>query len=115
MIWQPGQLLVSRVPLPVEHAFESPSNVTQLAMLELRAASRLMRTAHKVGGAVHFDRNLLPVLQSYERVDAVPRDLATMLFFDILDIGRVDFSHHVALELRNRRTWRDESVAAGIA
>ena len=83
-------------------------------MLEQRAASRLMRTAHKVGGTVHFDRNLLPV-QSYERVDGVPRDLATMLFLDILDIVRVDFSHHVSLELRNCRSWRDESVAAGIA
>ena len=84
-------------------------------MLEQRAARRLMRTAHKVGGTVHFDRNLLPVLQSYERVDAVPRDLATMLFLYILDIVRVDFSHHVALELRKRRSSRDESVAAGLA
>ena len=84
-------------------------------MLEQRAASRLMRTAHKVGGTVHFDRNLLPVLQSDEHVDAVPRDLATMLFLYILDIVRVDLSHHAALELRNRRSWRDESVAAGLA
>ena len=84
-------------------------------MLEQRATSRLMRTAHKVRGAVDFDRNLLPVLQSYEHVDAVPRDLATMLFLYILDIARVDFSLHVALKLRNRSTWRDESVAAGLA
>ena len=84
-------------------------------MLEQRAAGRLMRMAHKVGGTVHFNRNLLPVLQSYEHVDAVPRYLATMLFLYILDIVRVDFSHHVALELRNRRTLRDESVAASLA
>ena len=84
-------------------------------MLEQCAASRLMRTAHKVGGAVHFNRKLLPVLQSYEHVDAIPRYLATMLFLYILDIVRVDVSHHVALELRNRRSWRDESVTAGLA
>jgi hypothetical protein len=84
-------------------------------MLEQRAASRLMRTAQEVGGAVHFNRNLLPVLQSYEHVNAVPRYLATMFFLYILDIVRVDFSHHVALELRNRRSWRDECVAADLA
>ena len=113
---QPVQrLAAASIPLPVGHASESPSKVTQLAMLEQRAASRLMRTADKVGRTVHFDRNLLPSLQCNERVDAVPRNLATMLFLYILDIVRVDFSHHVALELRNRCTWLDESVAAGLA
>ena len=77
--WPPGQLL-AMIPLPVEHAFESPSKVTQLAMLEQRAAGRLMRSAHKVGRTVHFDRYLFPIVESNARVDAVPGDLATMLF-----------------------------------
>ena len=75
---QPGQLL-AMIPLPVEHALEPPAKVTQLAMLEQRAAIRLMRTAHKVGRPVHFDRDLLPIVESNERVDAVPGDLASML------------------------------------
>ena len=77
--WQPGHLL-AMIPLPVEHAFESPSKVAQLAMLEQRAAGRLMRSAHKVGRTVHFDRYLFPIVESNARVDAVPGDLATMLF-----------------------------------
>ena len=71
------------MPLPVGHAFETPSKVTQLAILEQRAASRLMRSAHKVGRTVHFNRNPLPVIQCDERVDAVPGGLASMLFFHL--------------------------------
>ena len=77
--WPPGQIL-AMIPLPVEHAFESPSKVTQKAMLEQRAAGRLMRTADKVERTVHFDRYLLSIVESNARVDAVPGDLATMLF-----------------------------------
>ena len=48
-------------------------------MLEQRAARLLMRTAHKVARPVHFDRNLLPIVQGNERINAVPGALATML------------------------------------
>ena len=65
-------------------------------MLEQRAASRLMRTADKVGRTVHFDRNLLPILQSNQRVDAVPGDLTTMLFLHV-ETARTDFSYHIGL------------------
>ena len=107
--------LLAAIPLPVGDALEPPSKVAQLAMLEQRAARRLMQTAHKVGRPVHFDRYLLPIVEGNKRVDAVPGELATVLFLYILDVVRVDFSHHVALELRNRRSWPDESVAAGLA
>ena len=83
-------------------------------MLEQRAASWLLRTAEKVGRTVHFDRNLLPILQSNQRVDAVPGDLATMLFL-YMDIVRADFSHHIGLQLRRRFSLSDEGVKAGLA
>ena len=88
--------LLAAIPLPVGDALEPPSKVAQLAMLEQRAASRLMRTAHKVGGTVHFDRDLLPIVESNERVDAVPGDLATVLCL-YMDIARTDFSYHIGL------------------
>ena len=74
------------LPLPVFDTFETPFKVAQLAMLEQRGASRLMRTTHKVGRTVHFRRNPLPMIQSHERIDAVPGDLAAILF---LHIGNV--------------------------
>ena len=83
-------------------------------MLEQRAASRLMRTADKVPRTVHFDRSLLPILQSNQRVDAVPGDLATVLFL-YMDIVRADFSHHIGLQLRRRLSLSDEGVKAGLA
>ena len=60
------------LPLPVFDTFETPFEVAQLAMLEQRAAIRLLRTADKVPRTVHFHRNLLPMIQSHERIDAVP-------------------------------------------
>ena len=66
-------------------------------MLEQRAASLLMRMAYKVARPVHFDRNLLPAVQSNERVDAVPGALANVLLLDT-ESARAEFSHHVALE-----------------
>ena len=42
------------IPIPVFDVFETPAKVSQLAMLEQRAAIRLLRTAHKVGRTVHF-------------------------------------------------------------
>ena len=83
-------------------------------MLEQRAPSRLMRTAEKVGRTVHFDRNLLPIVQSNQCVDAVPGDLATVLFLYI-DIVRADFSHHIGLQLRRRLSYSDEGFKAGLA
>ena len=83
-------------------------------MLEQRAASRLMRTAEKVGRTIHLDRNLLPIVQSNQRVDAVPGDLATMLVLN-LDIVGADFSHHIGLQLRRRLSLSDEGVKAGLA
>ena len=76
---QPVELLAV-VPLPVGHVLEPPAKVAQLAMLEQRGASRLMRPANEVGRTVHFHRNPLPIIQSNERVDAVSGGLATMLF-----------------------------------
>ena len=108
--WQPVQLLAA-IPLPVRHALETPSKVAQLAMLEPRGAGRLMGTADEVEWTVHFHRNLLPIIQSHERVDAISGGLATMLFLD-MDTVRADFSYHVGLQLRRLPFSRDESVVA---
>ena len=61
-------------------------------MLELRGACRLLRTPDKMKWTIHLYRNPLPILESHERVDAVPGGLAAMLFLD-LDTARTDFSH----------------------
>ena len=111
---QPVQLQVSRVPFPVRHALEPPSKVSQLAMLEQRGARGLLRTPNKMGRTVHLHRNAFPILESHERIDAVPGGLAAMLFLD-LDTVRADFSHHIGLQLRSRLSGRDESVTAGLA
>ena len=108
------QLPPSGVPLPVEHALETPPKVAQLAMLELRAAIWLMRTADEVEWTVHFHRNLPSIIQSNQRVDAVPGDLAAMLFLHIV-AARADFSYHVRLELRRLPLCRDEGVKAGLS
>ena len=113
-IWQPVQLSPSRAPLPVEHALETPPKVAQLAMLELRAAIWLMRTADEVEWTVHFNRNLPSIIQSNQRVDAVPGDLAAMLFLHIV-AARADFSYHTRLELRRLPFCRDEGVKAGLS
>ena len=107
------QLPPSRAPLPVEHALETPPKVAQLAMLELRAAIWLMRTADEVARAVHFNCNPLPVIQSNQRVDAVPGNLATMLFLHFV-AARADFSYHIRLELRRLPFFAEESVAASL-
>ena len=109
------QLHASRVPFPVEHAFEMPFKVAQLTPLEQCSASRLVRATQKVGRAVHFHRNPSPIIQSNQRVDAVPGGLATMLFLYIMDTAaRADFLNHVALELRGIPFFRDKSFAAGL-
>ena len=108
------QLPPSGVPLPVEHDLETPPKVAQLAMLELRAASRLMRMTQKMRRPIHFDCYLHPVLQSNEHVDAVPGGLATMLLL-CLDTARKNFTHHVGLHLRRPPFFRDEGAAAGQA
>ena len=82
-------------------------------MLEQRAASRLMRTAHKVGRPVHFDRYLLPIVEGSKRIDAVPGDLATVLFL-YMDIARTDFSYHTGLQQRRPPLFRNEGVEAGL-
>ena len=82
-------------------------------MLEQRAASRLMRTAHKVRRPIHFDRNPLPIVQGNERVDAVPGNLATMLIL-YTESARADFSHHFTLELRWPPFFKYESFVAGL-
>ena len=85
-------------------------------MLEERAAGRLMRTAHKVVRPVHFDRYLLPIVESNERVDAVPGDLATRLFFHMGNArARTDFPYNIGLQLRGLPFLFDESVAAGMS
>ena len=89
--------------------------VAQLTPLEQRGASRLVRATQKVGRAVHFHRNPSPIIQSNQRVNAVPGGLATMLFLYIMDTGaRADFLNHVALELRGVPFFRDKSFAAGL-
>tara|TARA_B100000513_G_C11763130_1_gene138409 strand:- start:10 stop:303 length:294 start_codon:yes stop_codon:yes gene_type:complete len=93
------------------HALEPPSKVAQLAMLEQRGACRLPRTPDKMGWTIHLYRNPLPILESYERVDAVPGGLAPMLFLD-LDTVRADFSHHIRLQPRRPLFMRGESVTA---
>ena len=82
-------------------------------MLQQCVASGLLRTANKMVRTVHFHRNLLPIIQSHERVDAVPGDLAAMLFLHI-ETARADFSYHIGLELRRLPFFFDESVAAGL-
>ena len=79
LVCQPVKFHV-RLPLPVGHAFELPSEVAQLAVLEQRGASRLMRVALEVGRAVDFYRKPVAISQSDERVDGVPGSLVTMLF-----------------------------------
>ena len=111
-LWQPVQLLAA-IPLPVGHDLEPPSEISQLAMLEQRGARGLLRTPDEMKRTVHLHRNALPILESHERVDAVPGDLAAMLFLD-LDTVRADFSHHIGLQLRSRLSGRDESVMAGL-
>ena len=101
------------IPLPIANDFESPSDVAQLAMLEQRGARGLLRAPDKMRRTVHLHRNAFPILESHERVDAVPGGLAAMLFLD-LDTARADFSHHIGLQLRSRLSGRDESVMAGL-
>ena len=108
---QPVQLRFG-IPLPVGQALETPSKVAQLAPLEQRGASRLMRLADEVGRTVHFHRNLRIILQSHERVDAVPGGLATMLFLHI-ETARTDFSYDIRLQLRRAHFMRSQSDAAG--
>ena len=105
--------LLAAIPLPVRHAHEPPFKVAQLATLEHRGASGLLRMAQEVGRTVYFNRNLLPIVQSHERVDAVPRRLATMLFLD-LDTVRADFPNHVGLQPRRLPLFFGESVEAGL-
>ena len=105
--------LLAAFPLPVRHALEPPSKVAQLASLEQRGTGRLMRTADEVGRTVHFHRNPIPIIQSHERVNAVPGGLATMLLLDMRN-ARADFSYHVGLQLRRFPFFRDESIAAGL-
>ena len=62
-------------------------------MLEHSGAIRQMRTAHKMKRTTHFNRTLLPIIQSQERVDAITGGLATMLFLHMLDIVRADMLH----------------------
>ena len=113
--WQPVQLPASIVPLPVEHDLEMPFKVAQLTPLEQRGASGLVRKTKKVRWTVHFHRNPSSIIQSNQRVDAVPGGLATMLFLYIMDTGaRADLTHHVALKLRRPPFCFDESVAAGL-
>ena len=84
-------------------------------MLEHSGAIRQMRTAHEMKRTIHFNRNLLPIIQSQERVDAITGGLATMLFLHMLDIVRADFSYNVGLQLRRLRIFFDESVTASLA
>ena len=49
-------------------------------MLEQCGACWLVGTADEVGWTVHFHRNLLSIVQSNERVNAVSGPFATMLF-----------------------------------
>ena len=104
---------VPSTPIPVGHALDRPSKVAQLTPLEQRGASRLVRTAQKVRRTVHFDRKPPPILQSSQRIDAVPGGLAAMLFLD-LDTARTDFSYDIGLQLRRLPFVFDESVAAGL-
>ena len=110
-LWQPVELLAP-IPLPVGHALEPPAKVAQLAMLEQRSAGRLMRSADEVGRTVHFHRKLFAILQSDERVDAVPGHLATMLYLDV-GTARANFADHGGLQLRRAPFSFDEGVAAG--
>ena len=102
------------IPIPVFDVFETPAKVSQLAMLEQRGARGLLRTPDKMRRTVHLHRNALPILESHERVDAVPGGLATMFFLDMRN-ARTDFLCHVGLQLRRFPFFRDESVAAGLS
>ena len=83
-------------------------------MLEQSGAVRLMRTADEVERTVHFHRNPMPIIQSHERVNAVPGGLATMLFLNMRN-ARADFPYHVGLQLRRFPFFRDESITAGLS
>ena len=109
---QPLQLLAA-IPLPIRHALEPPPKVAQLAMLEPRGAVRLMRMADKMEWAVHLNCNPFPIVQGYERVDAIPGHLAAILFLHI-DATRTDFSHNIGLQLRRLPFCFAESVTAGL-
>ena len=92
-----------------------PVKVAQLTPLEQRGASGLVRKTQKVGWTVHFHRNPSSIIQSNQRVDAVPGGLATMLFLYIMDTGaRADFLYHVELEPRWSPCFSDKSFAAGL-
>ena len=95
--WQPVQLLAA-IPLPVGNALEPPAKVAQLAMLEQRGTSGPLRMAKEVERTVYFHGNLLPILQSHERVDAIPGGLATMLFLHT-GPARTDLSYNIGLQL----------------
>ena len=109
---QPLQLLTAS-PLPVRHDLEPPPEVAQLAMLEPRGTRWLMRTADKMGWAVHLHGNPLPIDQGHERVDSIPGDLAAILFHHV-GAARTDFSHNIGLQLRRLRIRFAESVTAGL-
>ena len=111
LLWQPVELRAP-IPLPVRHALEPPAKVAQLAMREQRSAGRLRRSADEVGRTVHFHRKLFAIVQSDERVDAVPGGLATMLFLDV-GTARANFLDHIGLQLRRASFTFDEGVAAG--
>ena len=83
-------------------------------MLEQCGARWLVGTADEVGWTVHFHCSLLPILQSNERVDAIPGDLTAMLFL-YMGNTRADFSYNIGLKLGRYFTARDESGAAGLA
>ena len=112
-LWQPVQLLAA-IPLPVGHDLEPPSEISQLAMLEQRGAGELMGTADEVGRTVHFHRNSRPIIESNQCIDAVPGDLATMLFL-YTGTARTDLSYNIGLQLRRFAFFRDESVVACLA
>ena len=82
-------------------------------MLEQRGASRLLGTFQEVRRTVHFHRNLTVIIQSHERIDAVPGGLATILFLH-MGITRADLLCNIGLELRRPPVPFDESVEAGL-
>ena len=88
--------VLAALPLPIGHALEPPTKVAELAMLEQSSTSRLLRLADEVEWTVHFHRKLFPIIQSDERVDAVPGRLATMLFLDV-GSAQANFLDHIGL------------------
>ena len=66
-----------------------------------------------MGWAVDFHCNRLPIIQSNERVNAVPGGLATMLLLYV-GTARADFSYHIGLQLRRTPFSFDKGVAAGL-